>query len=360
MQKQFQSYETSMALSMALLSARNKRDAQKPEALRSFFKGLKDYRKYKSYDVREPLKGLWFLGEMSVGFKKAETRNSKGAVLFVPSLINTNHILDLCDTRSLIRWLSEKGYDVYCIDWGRNTKDDAQHNNAGIILKRLTPAIKYVRDHAGRKIHLCGYCMGGTLMAGALAFIQDDIKSAVFFATPWDFHATVFSNMVRQHRFEKTQNQTVPGYVLQSLFYAMDPDCVLKKYASFADMKDDPERQKIFMAVEGWINTPKDISTALLEDCMQDWFIENAPLKNTWCLGACSGEQNIDLSDINIPCLIVSGKKDRLVPKESSLPLADQIKHSEILLHDSGHIGFIAGRHAKEKVWERLHNWLSA
>ncbi len=51
-------------------------------------------------------------------------RRSGVPVFFVPSLINKAYILDLDQERSLVRWLAERGFCVYLLDWGQPSTDE--------------------------------------------------------------------------------------------------------------------------------------------------------------------------------------------------------------------------------------------
>src|SRR5688572_18946747 len=116
----------------------------------------------------------------------------KRPLLIVPPWINKFYILDLNRDKSFIRWAVAQGLTVFCISWINPDERHADKGFAEYMREGVFAALVAVREATReRKVTTIGYCVGGTLLATALAYMaangDDRVESATFFTTQVDF-----------------------------------------------------------------------------------------------------------------------------------------------------------------------------
>lgn len=317
-------------------------------SLKAMLHGIRCYQSHSFKRLAPKYEKIWGEGQVSL-LRHADQKKTGYPVLLVPSLINRSAILDLLPGRSFMRYLARKGLDPVLLDWGEPVRDQGMQDCERLIAERLAPALRYLHGKTGMPVHALGYCMGGVLLVRALESAGEHVGRIALLGSPWDFHAgdrkmlshiAAGSPMALQSMAERGY---LPQAWIQSVFATMNADGAAEKFAAFASMKPDGFQARLFIAVEDWLNDGVDLPLGLARTCICDWYGEN-------CLVSCN---------LKMPheALIIAARKDRLVPRESALAIANVFDRAHILTPDTGHIGMIAGRAALPDVWNPVRQW---
>jgi len=282
-------------------------------------------------------------------------------ILFVPSLINRAYILDLSERRSLMRWLAaETGLRPLLVDWGLPGPAERNFTLTDYITGPLSGALDQANTAAGGPVPVVGYCMGGLLSLALAAIRPADVAALALLATPWNFHAERVAQAEALARTVEASTPLLEAYgelpvdIIQSMFSALDPFLVTRKFIRFATAQTDSPAAEAFVALEDWLNDGVPLSGPVARECMGGWYGRNAPHLGQWVVDGTA----VRPEAINIPARVLIPQQDRIVPPASAQALADALPNAEASSTPLGHIGMVAGSRAQALVWEPLAEWL--
>ena len=299
------------------------------------------------------------------GCKKMPIRCRKGAarvreygrkhaigrpILFVPSLINPPHILDLLPDMSLLRWLADEGHRPFLLDWGTPGPAARDLDISGHIERVLLPLIaKFPQPPV-----LVGYCLGGTMALAAACLTE--VAGLALIASPWRFEgfgADARAEMAALWEAAKPACEAiglVPMEVLQSGFWRLDPARTISKYEAFAMLSPESDAARRFVAMEDWANAGAPLPYAAGQQLFEDFVARDMTGTKAWRIAG----ETIAPTALACPTVEFVSLNDRIVPAASAADLPDR--------HDlgAGHVGMIVGRGAKAQLWEPLSDWLNA
>lgn len=292
-------------------------------------------------------------------------RRKKGnPLIIVYALINKPYILDLEPKRSVIEALLEEGNDVYMIDWGIPGEEDRYLCTEDYIERYMDEAVDWIRENRGSdKISLMGYCIGGTLASIYTAIHPEKIQNLIVMAGPIDFSVdesllNVWTNAeyLDPDKFADAFG-IIPVQFFTSSFLMLDPVANLQlKYLDFMKNADNEAFVKTFFRMEKWIHDGVPMTGAFYKDLIGKWYQQNQLISGRLEIDG----TEVDLGEIGMPVLTITGSRDHIVPPRSTEALLDFIssKDKKSIRCDSGHIGLSVGGRAHREVWPKVANWL--
>ena len=127
-----------------------------------------------------------------IQYQPTTERVFRRPLLIIPPWINKFYILDLEPDNSFIAWAVDRGYTVFVVSWVNPGADMAETRFVDYMYDGIFAALDAIEQAVGeREVTALGYCIGGTLLAAAMAFMaahdDDRIKAATMLVSQVDF-----------------------------------------------------------------------------------------------------------------------------------------------------------------------------
>ncbi|MCK5384288.1 MAG: class I poly(R)-hydroxyalkanoic acid synthase [Alphaproteobacteria bacterium] len=289
----------------------------------------------------------------------------KTPMLVVPPWINKYYILDLCPGKSYVEWMVEQGHSVFLMSWVNPDESYADKTFSNYIHDGVITAIDQVQKITKEdKINTMSYCIGGTLLMTALAYISETRKdvpvaSATCLTTLLDFENAgdllLFLDKPQIANLERKMAKTgyLDGACLKKTFSALRANdltwsFVVNNYL----MGKEPFPFDLLYWNDDPTNMPRE---------MHSFYLNNMYSKNKLIEpgGISIDGVDIDLSKVKVPCHFISTIDDHIAPwaatYEGSQYLGGDITFT---LAGSGHIAGIINPPAKKKYgyWTNAKN----
>jgi polyhydroxyalkanoate synthase len=284
-------------------------------------------------------------------------------VLFCYALVNRPYILDLQPERSIVRQYLESGFDVYMIDWGVPAQDDRRLTLEHYVCY-LQSAVEHVLRASGReRLHLLGYCMGGTFSVLLAALRPTAIETLTLLAAPIDFAVgdSLLGLWTERTRFDVDAfvdaHGNCPAWFLQACFQNLKPvENVVQKNLALLEGLEDPGFLANYFAVELWVNDNIPVAGETFRAFVKELYQHNRLVRGELHLGA----ERVDLARIECPLLLLTAKNDHLVPPSSTEGIRPHVRSRDVqsVTIDAGHVGLVIGGKAQRSLWPDATGWL--
>ena len=245
----------------------------------------------------------------------------KRPLLIVPPWINKFYVLDLTPEKSFIKWCVDQGLTVFCISWVNPDERLAQKTFDDYVRQGPLAALDAIKQATGEdKVHAIGYCVGGTLLAIALAEMaarrDERIMSATLFAAQVDFtyagDLKVFVDEEQVSALEKRMSER--GYLdsrsMATVFNLLRSNDLLWPYV-------------ISNYLKGKAPFPFDLlywnsDATRMPAANHSFYLRNCYLDNKLAQGRMVlGNRAIDLKAVKIPIYNLATREDHIAPAKS-------------------------------------------
>jgi polyhydroxyalkanoate synthase len=266
------------------------------------------------------------------------------ALVIVPPCINKYYILDLRPDNSFVRYALDHGLNVFMLSWrdvtpalGRFTWDD--YLEQGVIR-----ALDVARAISGEsRINALGFCVGGTLLAAALAVLRRKrrrpaasltlLASLLDFTDPGDIGVYIDEAYVRACERDLGSGGILPGSRFTAAFASLRANDLVWRYVvdNYLKGKSPPPFDLLF-----WNSDSANLPGPMYAYYLRNMYLANA-LRTPDALSMCGVP--VDLGRIDLPAYVLATQGDHIVPWRSAFASARLLgPEVTFVLGASGHI----------------------
>jgi len=276
-------------------------------------------------------------------------------LLVIPPWINKYYILDLQPRNSYLKWMVDQGHTVFVVSWVNPDESYADKGFDDYVTDGFYAAVDAVEKATGEpELNVTGYCIGGTLLATALAHMarkgDKRVKAATFltslidFSVPGDLGAFIDEEQVASLEEKMQEKGYLEGKSMATAFNMLRSKDLIWMFAinNYLLGKDPVVFDLLY-----WNSDSTRMPAKMHSFYLRSMYMENL-LREPNALEI-AGEK-IDVRRIKIPCYFLSTREDHIAPWRSTYLGARLLKGSvRFVLGGSGHIAGVVNPPAAKK-----------
>ncbi len=295
-----------------------------------------------------------------IEYKPLTAKVHERPMLFVPPCINKYYILDLQPENSVIRYTVAQGHRTFVVSW-RNPDESVKDKTwDDYIAQGPIQAIEVVQQISGAKtINTLGFCVGGTILATALAVLaargQHPAHSVTLLTTLLDFNDTGILDIFVDEASVKLREMTIgpgapsgPGLLkgkeLATTFSFLRPNDLVWNYVvgNYLKGESPPPFDLLY-----WNGDSTNLPGPMYCWYLRHMYLQNE-LKKPGALTVCG--EKVDLGAIKAPVYVYGSREDHIVPWAAAYRSMPLLKgQRRFVLGASGHIAGVINPPAAKK-----------
>lgn len=275
--------------------------------------------------------------------------------LIVPPCINKFYILDLQESNSYVKYCVDQGQTTFLISWLNPTIEQGDISWDDYVEKGIIKASQVVKEITeADKVNAVAWCVGGTLLATALAVLaarkDTTFASATFFTTlldfkdPGDLCVFIDEQQVKKLEDKVTNQGYLSGRELATSFNMLRSNDLIWSYVvnNYLKGKTPPPFDILY-----WNSDSTNLPANMYTFYINNMYLENNLTKKD-AVSICG--EKIDLGKIKIPCYFLSTIEDHIAPWGGTFKGTELLKgKNEFVLGASGHVAGVINPASKNR-----------
>ena len=280
-------------------------------------------------------------------------------LVIIPPNINKFYILDLQPENSFVRYAVEQGHTVFIVSWRNPLTSDTdgidQATWTDYLDDAVLKALAVAGDVTGQKqVNALGFCVGGTMLASALALAQargeKPVASLTLLTSMLDFHDTgVLGVFVDESHAAFRDQQLGRGGLmsardLANTFSFLRPNELVWNYVvgNYLKGQTPPPFDLLF-----WNSDSTNLPGPFFS-----WYFRNTYLENNLKVpgAAKAAGLPLDLTRLDMPAYLYGSREDHIVPWPSAYASTQVLRGPvRFVLGASGHIAGVVNPASRNK-----------